>query len=52
MEMTLAQVSGYGRAMARIESDEMGRAAAAARVAQADEKGWKRFIASLENGEH
>ncbi len=46
--MTLAQVDAYARALATIERERVQAAAVAARVAQADEKGWKRWIEATE----
>lgn len=44
MDMTLAQVQGYAHALAGIERSRVRSAAIAARVAQADEKAWMKFI--------
>jgi len=51
MDMTLAQVRGFMAAINRIERDAMVRAAVAARVAQAEEKGWKKVMREWERGE-
>lgn len=46
--MTLAQVDAYARALVMIERERVQAAAVAARVAQADEKGWKRWFDRME----
>lgn len=45
--MTLAQVDAYARALVKIERERVQAAAIAARVAQADDKGWKRWIEGM-----
>jgi len=46
--MTLAQVDAYARALVTIERERVQSAAIAARAAQADEKGWKRWFDGME----
>lgn len=43
-EMTLAQVRGYGRALALLEAEKLKAAAVAVRAGMADEKGWKAWL--------
>lgn len=51
MDMTLAQVRGFSAAVDRLERLAMSRAAIAARVAQADEKNWKKIMQEWQHGE-
>lgn len=51
MEMTLGQLNGFLAATVRSDLDAMARAALAARVAQADEKNWKRAMKEWGHGE-
>lgn len=44
MEMTLAQVRGYSRALALLEAEKLKAAALAVRAGMADEKGWREWI--------
>lgn len=46
MNMTLAQVRGYGRALALIETEKLKAAAVAVRAGMADEKSWKAWLKS------
>lgn len=46
--MTLAQVDAYARALVEIERERVQAAAIAARVAQADEKGWNKWLKAIE----
>jgi hypothetical protein len=48
MDMTLAQVRGYGSALALIEAEKMKSAAVAVRAGMADEKGWKAWVKGLD----
>jgi hypothetical protein len=45
--MTLAQVRGYGAALAKLETERLKLAAIASRAGQADEKGWKSWVKGL-----
>lgn len=47
MEMTLAQVRGYGRALALLEADKLKVAAMAVRAGMADDKGWKAWLKQI-----
>lgn len=46
---TLAQLKGYGQAVQRLERRRMKEAAIAARVAQADRAGWRKWTDALED---
>ena len=46
MPWTLAR--DFADAVARIERDKLMAAAVAARAAQADEKGWKKWVSAIE----
>lgn len=41
MDMTLAQVRGYGRALAALDAEKLRAQALAVRAGMADEKGWR-----------
>ncbi len=49
MDMTLAQVSGYGRALVAVETQRLQSSAVAVRAGMTDEKGWKAWLKSLSN---
>lgn len=49
MGYTLAQMQGYGRAVMRQERRRLKEAAIAARVAQAERAGWRKWIEALED---
>lgn len=51
MDMTLGQINGFSAAITRLETDAMTRAALAARVAQADDKSWKKIMREWQRGE-
>lgn len=42
--MTLAQVRGYGAALAKLEAEKLKVAAIAVRAGMADEKDWKAWL--------
>lgn len=44
MDMTLAQVRGYGRALALLEADKLKMAAVAVRAGMADDKSWRAWL--------
>lgn len=44
MDMTLAQVRGYGRALAFIEAEKLKASSLAVRAGMTDEKGWKAWL--------
>jgi hypothetical protein len=46
---TLGQLRGYAQAVRRIERERVKQQAVAARVAQADRRGWKQWLDSLED---
>jgi hypothetical protein len=50
MDMTLAQLRGFGAAIEREERAALVLAAMAARAAQADERGWKKIIEEWTDG--
>lgn len=47
LNMTLAQIDGYSKALSVIERDGIKLAAIAARVAQSDDKGWKSWLREI-----
>lgn len=47
MDMTLAQVRGYSRALALLDTEKIRVAALAVRAGMTDEKGWQAWLKQL-----